>query len=771
MAIKTLITSREFFNAHRNRTNFTANLADKTPNLVANVMDLIKVVFTVEVSVNDGASVTNPWDFDGNLIHRASGSWKDEGFSISDTLIVISGLIVNNIIIDNISDDGLTLVFSYETPGTPFPDGETESAGANLRFDLSPKPATTYFFGLVENNGNTNYNNLITQSVQAYYLNDANGTLKSMLQKGVTNRDWVTGETKINVIYGGVEAEYTIESTFIMPFYAEGDLANLQNNILPSYLVDDNSLKHVFQLDVASAVTNPNSAISIISDINKGSTGGYNENFNGFNNNYTVTGITYKDTLGNTIDGLQISARTNVTITVQANNRNFTNTVDRFGLYIAYLPSSEEYTNTETDFKQNFLYDIFTEATANVTFSGSDILKNINVTASGNVMTFNFDVEYSTAQQLKLDENSNYIIAISTEDPALTAGNSDRVTSIADIGTYQAQPVEGFVNIESFRFLKHNEVLDVDLGIESYGGWNEDGIIADVTFNIDTSKNVIINGVSALLVAHNESTGNFFELDSYQFDLSEQILVGSTQTFNINGQRNYILKSTDPFNIANLKTGSKVGDLQKYTLQLGQKISWQDWISNTEVDTVFYDDTKPNNNLNNKSSNYSALNGYKIKMATALNVTGINDLGKEVTGVETDYSGVIDVFDYDTVGTSPKWTLDSLEFIDSLGNSLGENLKTTEDLIMKATWSRVTVPVLGAIKYAIHRIEIANSQNTLEEMSSINEAPANQILRPLDGENFLKVELIDDKIVTQCLVKGSKLNPSSLYNFTVKIQE
>lgn len=773
MAVKTLITSREFFNAHRNKTNFTANLGDKTPNLVANVMDLIKVIFTAQISVRDDASVTNPWIFTSTTINRTVGDWREEGFAVFDAVTVFDGTATNTVKIDNISEDGLTIIYSVLS-GVVFAGGTTEDGNCRLRFDLSPKPACTYFFGLIENDGNTNYNNLITKSVQSFYLNDVDGTLKDMNVKGGTNKDWLSGETKIQNSTTAYTSDYTIESTFVMPFCAEGDLANLQNNILPSYLADGNSLKHVFKLDVAGAVTDPNSIIPIESNTNQGSTGGYNENFNGFNNNYTVTDITYKDTLDNVIDGLQISARTKVSITIEANNRTFDNLIDRFGIYIAFLPDSDEYTNTETDFTENFLYDIFTEIVDDsIVYSQGKygILESIKAVASSNTLTIDFEVVYSAQQQLKLDEGRNYVIAVSTEDPLLSSGNSDRVTSIADIGTYQSQPVQGFVNIESFKFLSHTDVLGVDSGNESYGGWIEDGILADITFNIDTTKNVVINGVSVLLVAYNETTGNSFTLDSYEFDLSSQVLVGSTQTFNIEGQRNYILKSGDQFNVANLKTGALVGDLQQYTIKLGQKISWQDWIANTEVDTVFYDDTKPNNNLNYKSSNYSDLYGYKIKMATALNVTGINDLGKDVTGVEVDYSGVIDVFDYDNAGTSPKWSLDSIEFIDSLGNSLGENLKTTEDLIMKATWSKTTTPVLAAIKYAIHRIEIANSQNTIEELSTINEPSANQILKPLDGESFLNIELSGGKIITRCKVKGSKLNPSSLYNFTVKIQE
>jgi hypothetical protein len=734
-------------------------------------MELVKVVLTVEIEASFVASQTNKLicNAANNTLQKTTGSFFDDGFSVGGnfdyTDVDLASLLFTGQV-ETISDDGKLIVFSVIS-GTA-PTVESEDDRIDLRFDLSPKNAVQYSFGLVENNGNTNYNNLVTDSEQTYYLNLVSGAFQEMTSKG-SNKDWTSGttEVKTNITGNNYKASYSIESTFVVPFFRDGQLADIENGVLPDYLDGDNSLKHVFRLEVASSVTDPNSAITIESNTNLGSSGGYGENFNGFENNYTIQSVSYEDENTNPVDGLQISATTKVTVVIECNNRNF-ESFDRFGIYLAYLSSSSEYTNTPTSFTDNFLYDIFTEEVAPATYTGSTIIKSITPSVSTNTMTLQFEVSYSVAQQLKLDENSNYLLAISNENPNLTAGNSDRVVNIADINTYQAQAVEGFVNIDSFKFLSHPDIVGVNSGEDTFLGWNEDGLLADVTFGVDTTKEVVINGLSVLLVAHNETTGNRFELDSYDFDLSSQTLVGSTQVFNISDSRGYILKSDDQFNDVKLTTGSVVGDYQQYTIIIGQKISWQDWIRNNDADTVFYDDTKPNDNLNFLSSNYSDLNGYKIKMALALNVTGLNDIGKEVTGVEVDYSGELAIQEYNTaIG----YDLQSLEFLNGEGNDIGQNVSADEDIILKSTFFADSPIVDLTDIYVIHRIETSNSANTIEEMSSNNEPPSNQILQPLTGETKLKTYLDSGNVVSECIVKASALNASSNYNVTATIQQ
>jgi hypothetical protein len=712
MPIQTLITERKFYNAHRNRTSFNLDLSEYTPNFVADVMELVKVVLTVEVEAFFQASETNKLicNAANNTLQKTTGSFFDDGFSAGDHFAYTDVDLATWLFtgkIETISDDGKIIVFSI-LAGTA-PTVESTDDRIDLHFDLSPKNAVQYSFGLVENNGNTNYNNLVTDSEQTYYLNSASGTLQEMISKG-SNKDWTSGTTKVktNVTGSNYKASYSIESVFVVPFFRDGQLADIENGILPDYLDGDNSLKHVFKLEVASSVTDPNSAITIESNTNLGSSGGYGENFNGFENNYTIQSVSYEDENTNPIDGLQISATTKVTVVIECNNRNF-ESFDRFGIYLAYLPSSSEYTNTPTSFTDNFLYDIFTAEVAPVTYGGSTIIKSIAPSVSTNTMTLQFEVSYSVAQQLKLDENSNYLLAISNENPNLTAGNSDRVVNIADINTYQAQAVEGFVNIDSFKFLSHPDVVGVNSGEDTFLGWNEDGL-----------------------------------------------------------SRGYILKSDDQFNDVKLTTGSVVGDYQQYTLQIGQKISWQDWIRNNDVDTVFYDEAKPNDNLNFQSSNYSNLNGYKIKMALALNVTGLNDIGKEVTGTEVDYSGELSIQEYNTaIG----YDLQSLEFLNGEGNSIGQNVSADGDIILKSTFFADSPIVDLTDIYVIHRIETSDSANTIEEMSSNNEPSSNQILQPLTGETKLKTYLDSGNVVSECLVKASALNPSSNYNVTATIQQ
>ena len=57
---------------------------------------------------------------------------------------------------------------------------------------------------------------------------------------------------------------------------------------------------------------------------------------------------------------------------------------------------------------------------------------------------------------------------------------------------------------------------------------------------------------------------------------------------------------------------SRLVDIQNYLIRVGMKMRWETWIALPDANTVFYDNTKPNNNLNTKSSNYSLKEGYNI---------------------------------------------------------------------------------------------------------------------------------------------------------------
>jgi hypothetical protein len=183
------------------------------------------------------------------------------------------------------------------------------------------------------------------------------------------------------------------------------------------------------------------------------------------------------------------------------------------------------------------------------------------------------------------------------------------------------------LTFDKFDLLVHNQVLGVDTGSIFANAWNEDGLLLDFAFSLDLAKQAFISQLALKLVAFKSADESYFELDRYTIDCSNFPIADGSQQLQVDTTRGYNLATGDQFNFVKLETGAKVGSVQSYTGSFGQKITWQDWLANLDVDTVFYDDTQPNNNRNQKASNYSGLEGYQIKIIAEATLTGIDDLG------------------------------------------------------------------------------------------------------------------------------------------------
>ena len=294
---------------------------------------------------------------------------------------------------------------------------------------------------------------------------------------------------------------------------------------------------------------------------------------------------------------------------------------------------------------------------------------------------------------------------------------------------------------------------------------NEDGIQLTSKFTIDTTKNVLINQVGVKLIAYNTVSGNSFELDTFDLDLSSGSVISGIPTFNINTTRNYELRTGDKFNTVSFVNGALVGTDQEYILMIGQKIKWQDWLENPDVDDVFENTAEPNDNFNFKASNYSGLLNYVIKLETIVNVTGLDDTGRLVTGDSINLGGTITVQDYTEVGIGAGdiFTAD-LETNTSLGGAVLYNGK---DTLFRAIFNDKI-----DLTYAILRIEpVNNTGDGIFELSTINLPPANNLIKPLEGETLAKVTQVGESIYVEGLIDGDLIEDGVNYKLSARLEE
>ena len=786
MPTEITIVKHEIRNEYTNGIAFTDNPTDFALNLVGNVMEKVKITTKIQLGVNSVANSTTTFSVDNvgapapatNIIIRSTGSFLEDGFSPGDNAALRAnwssdkyGAAEVRFHIDNISTDGSQMYVT--TSAGSFLSATYNDAGIWLQ---SAQTALIYKFGLIENNEPFNAISKVSGNEQAYYLGGITGSSQLMNISG-SYEDWVTGASSVRYFgtvaaYGNYIYEYELIHNFIIvPFYLAGQLSNLQNNVLPSLFDGLNSLKYAFEMDFRSVLSNPNtSKIGRVDNI-LGSVGWFNEAFNGFANNYAIVSIDYEDFLtSESADGLLIGDKTKVAIEIEKLSGTFGG-AQKVGIYLAYLPEQSEYQDTTTDLPDNFLYSrIFCSVGGGVT-GATGIFKSAEVAFSGSNLVIEVTTEYDSDEQARLSGDKYYILAIQVADEALSAANSDRVMLIADVNQYdESADIPGLMVVEKFDIYQHDIDVGVDVGYTDWTGWNEDNIVIDFEFYLDLAKEAYINTLSFILTAFNTVTEEQFDLNSFSFAIAGAIVSNDVQQLEIDTTRGYKLASNSQFNFVKITTGARVGDLQYYTGQIGQKISWQDWIAQLDADPVFYDNSEPLNNLNKKSSNYSELNNYEIRLALMANVYGVSNLGQSGN---TDYQFLtpnIKIYDYDLPAA---WTAEIKTYRYSNMTDLAGAILTGEATLFRIIWTKVSGAVTDITGFwAIHRIEeTGDSGYNIQEISTIRDFPADNLLQPITAQTQLYMYLGTGaelgKVITECLINGEGDN----YNISGRLSD
>ena len=789
MPTEVIIQSNKYLNQYKNGTTYASSTTDLTYNLAGVVMEKLQYSATFDVRWYFFASDSNKviWeDLGANLFRfkKQAGSLIDDGFSVGDNLDwiypVSSTIYTENGDVTVITPTWMYVQFSVAPGGLTT---TTNTAGVTQLIGLSSLTAFIYSFGLIENSENFNTNSKVTGNNQSFYVGSlVTNVAKTMTPQG-TYRDWLTGTvtvTKKTNPSTYVQRFEVVHDFIINPYYIDGQLSNLQNVVTPQLLAGANSLKHVVKAEFRRALSDPNSAKINNLDYILGSVGYFEENMNGFNNIYSIGTVNYTNASLTSADGLLTSEQTIVTFTISKATGNFVAT-DKVGLFISYLPTQSEYTDTTTSFESNFIYDNIFALADGITVIGANAIDSLTCVLNAGDIDVTLKVTYSTAQQILIAQNNNpnYLIGCLVGDVSLTNANSDRVMLIADANAYDTSAdIAGLFTVNNIEYFTHDMDYTTDTGYTSLDQWNEDGFIMKFDFDLDLNKSALLNTLAIDLVSVDATTFDSFNLDTYQIPIGN-IISGGVQQINVSTDRGYILQNNSGFNIVSVTTGSQVGGLQNYTVIIGQKLTWQDWIQNLDVFPEFYDNTKLNDNLNYKTSNYANLiNNNVIKLAIKANVYGVDS----TTGISgnTDYnvvtSGNITVYDYDKDANSPSERFSGVieTFTeDGLTNLGGALLTNGDNTLVKTTWTDNVYGNFVSIwnYYGIHRIEPSNAQGVvIEELSSINTPATGQLAIPISGSTLLDMTIVGGKLITKSLVDGSVQNTSIDYKLSSRIQ-
>lgn len=803
MSVSVIVTSQKFLNEYKNDPGFASNPGDTTPNLAMSIMENCKIVRQVDIQWGYTSSSNNPLngitDLGGGVVSfslPSSKTWANEGFAVGDTHLITwqdaSGNQNTTGTVQSISGN-VMIMNSLTLPGpglNGWINNTTNFRGTNNIESL------VYGFGLIDNSATAvDIASRVSGNDQQYYtdgigLGGPRSTSFVPMQSKGQYLDWVTGSMKVRfvsnpiVLFGSnVSQRFEIEHEFMInPYYLDGELTNLQNNVIPTYLFGQNSLKYVSDYQFLISLNNINTQKKATYTEDLGDVAWFNENFNGFNSEYKVNSITYEEqATTNSADGLLIASKTRVKMEVEALNRVFV-VGDKVGVYVSYLPTQAQYTNTTlTKQKANFLYDRAFQISGGSGAVGDDFISAFAVfSPSGSIMNLQFDVEYSGTQKAFLSSQNaispiNFLIAVELGDNTLTSIGSDRILLLSDVNEYDESPdIPGLMAIDKFDLFPHNKQIGVDAGFTDLTQWNEDGVAIDFDFTLNLAQQAVLNSLEFKLVAYNTVTQQIFELDSYSYPIFPAIISAGIQQLIANTTRGYILLGGDQFNDVEISVGPLVAQLQHYLGKFAQKISWQEWLSNLGVDTVFFNSAEPNDNLNFKTSNYSLLNDYEIRLAVFANVSGVSLLN--VSGITNYYflSPTITIYDYEEDGGADVWSC-VIETFNSVNlTNLGGSIMTGTDTLFKVTWTNSGGPVSSLTGiYGINRIEITDQPGyAITEMSSIN-APlptGSQLLKPSVG-TLLDMTIVSGNVVMECLIDGSLINAGTNYNLSSRIHD
>jgi len=800
MPIHLLVTSQKFYNEYRNGVGFASLLLDFTPNLAGSVMEKIKMVTQVDVSWDVAFIAPNadPQNFTWNLdfsnlptfiITRPSPSFFTDGFAVGDLVDVAvwdnaAAFLYQNLPITALSPTVMVL------DGTGIVTFPTAPVTVSIH-GVEPQTALTYNFGLIENAETFNTLSKVSNNNQGYYGSnigfDTGGGVRdtnfvNMIRLGIY-QDWITGSMRVRFVNnpGNYVQRFEIEHEFmIVPYYLQGQLTNLQNNVIPSLLTGLNSLKYVYNAEFRTSLSNPNSGKAFIYDYSLGAVAWFNEQFNGFQNDYNILSVTYEEKItGAPASGILIGSETRIRVTVDRLSGPFVG-AERFGAYISFLPSQAQYTNTTlSTLIENFIYDNALNSAGLAPVTGQDFITACSASVVAGDLEIIIDMEYGALQKAFLSQQFNigptrFMLAIECGDNTLPSVNSDRIMILTDVELYDQSPdIEDLMHVTKYDIYPHDKQIGIDTGYSDMTSWNEDGLVVDFEFDLNLNLSAFMNSLNFVLVAYNPITDQYWQIDSYAFSPATAVVSGGVQQIIFSGTRNYILANGDQFNDVIINVGTQAAGLQKYTGRFAQKISWQEWLANLNVDTIFFDATEPNNNFNNKASNYSLLNGYEIRLGIFSNVDGVSPLG--VSGA-TDYlflSPNITVYDYEKDGlVTPIWSA-VIETFDAINlTPLGGSILSGIDTLFRVTWTNSGGPVVSlADIWGINRIEETQQPGyAITEMSSINAPlpPGQQLLEASVGA-LLDVTLVSGNVVFECLIDGSLITPGVSYNLSSRI--
>jgi len=732
VANKFKVISKKYFNQYRNydfaTETWTLNTTEFTDRLQGNVGETLYLEEEIQVGtiVNEEKGVEQEFISSQGLISSAFYDYEKEGlYKGAAILIEFDGESISGTV-EGITNGGTDLCIDSATVTAI---DATSWAKDLTRKDVVIKVTTRpeyllYKYGINQNDSTTpNYRSPLDGFEQSYSLNGITGSFQTMAFSG---NEIGSSLGEVQVKFDSTTDSYlhafTITHEFVVPYYTEGQLSNIQNGIAPNNLKRNSSLKYGNGFFFGGDKNNTTLEYEDLGQI--GNIGYYGENFSGKVSEFEVRN--YAVSNASNTGKVEVTENNTVTFSI-ASTPAFTGG-ETIIIEHSKLPSSNEYANSRNSFESNWVrYKV--QQTEGAAATGSTIFSNVTVTLNAGQLDVSFDIGYPPDDQDKLTNTSALELKVTIATTDLSdPDNMNRAT----ISAFTGQPSKdtdtpNLVSSWQPSIYKHSE-FDSGTAYTDFNGWDGDLVGESGIWRTDVTQGAYITKAIFRVIADNGTT--YFPL------ASQSIPIGTPQLVTLFGEQFQVL-DIDTLGTINIPSGELLNRVklnaeipvgaqafQNWSFSIGFQVPFRDWIENLAVPTLFADYNEPNNNRNEKTSNYSGVSGYDIKTTLTLVVA-------DSTGNTTEYELLSDSTNIDAFGANVGTFTKNYRYFDSNGerDDLNLNEDTRVEIELDHTLGTLTPANLEALVWTVPD----QSTSSPFYLSSLNNLLVNNsTLKPTD---------------------------------------
>lgn len=789
------INTRGWNNQLLNGDDFSLNPSEFATFFKALVWEKVKMETSITIKTNVLANSTTEILFETDTVDATWThpylNWSTGGFKVGDTIRVVKGALTDDATIESISGNVMVTDDPGFTASLVIVDG---TAYDDLEFRNTTVPTSlVYKFGLVPNVADP-LAPIISPNPYGSWLD---GQVQSYKASGIAaSPTALTGTMMPNAeITETLTCEYvSTTDSWIFTFniihifrvigYKEDYIVNLENSTSPASFVTPNSYRYISHMTFGTDANDPNEFRIFTDQLLNGATGWLDNNFTSGLGNYELETLAY-EVLTVAEDEIEATETTTVTGQIKKISGNWV-AGDRVVLYVTKLPTASEYSGNLNDWDENFVFDTLT-TTEGAASADSDIIQNlvVSINADTTLLDFEYDLVYDATQQGFVTEGDAYMMAMQVGQDSDAWETSDRKIVVLDVNTFaKNQDISGLVSNNSFSLYSSEKTAGVGASTTDISSWNNRLHQAVVRFDLTkfnpaailSTQNVQIVGMKGQLISRNATTGDEFVITGSEFEFplgpNTQVVVAGTayQAKNLSGYRDFNINPTAEQNKWTVvSTIPAIFDsTQTWVVRWPFVVPWRENQPSPTVDTSFYDSTEPNNNLNCKTSNYSAVGDWDIWVRLLVSVS----YNKIITEYAID-STECQVRDFDEDPPVDNWTANTKLYDEN--DVEVDYFIEDQDIRIETTFSMATA---GALVYANlvaeHTIEEYNSTgDNCRLHSEVDWSYDQNLLKPISGETYVKItqDVPNNLIIVESLVDKNNVDPAKSYNIITHLGE